>query len=175
MGPPEPQKATCMKDQLRLYILEILAMTFDANFDQLNVAMDQIKPGTYARTRSISSQAERAQLVKLSTYVRRFQEHYKDTHHSDGQRVKRRLRQKHEQAGKTDPLNAHHAKHLRDFIVDPANAGLPYRATLLGHWESNPYGWSGDMPVSFLKGLFTSFRAIIEMSEWTTDAERAIL
>jgi hypothetical protein len=66
-GPGKARKPACPQRQLRRYMLEIIALTFDADFDVLNNALHDDK--SIQNTTSILSAEERKDLLVLSKLV----------------------------------------------------------------------------------------------------------
>ncbi|KAJ4350966.1 hypothetical protein N0V95_004250 [Ascochyta clinopodiicola] len=75
-GPTKAQPSPCKKQQLRRYVLEIIAITFNANFDKLNTAIHG--QATPSQTSSILSNQERSDLYKLSLLVRKVHKQLSD-------------------------------------------------------------------------------------------------
>lgn len=67
-GPTQAQKSLCLTTQLRRYLLEIIALTFDASFDLLNSML--YDDDSIIHTNSILSDAERVDFAHLSRLVR---------------------------------------------------------------------------------------------------------
>ncbi|KAF9701945.1 hypothetical protein EKO04_000422 [Ascochyta lentis] len=75
-GPPNAQPSPCKKQQLNRYVLEIIAITFNADFDKLNAAL--YKQKIAEQTSSILCDQERADLYRLSTIVRKVHKQLRD-------------------------------------------------------------------------------------------------
>ncbi|CAE6999746.1 hypothetical protein PTTW11_00947 [Pyrenophora teres f. teres] len=65
--PPNATKLSCQEEQLRRYLIEIVAYALDANFDELNTAL--YKQSITYHTNTILSSAERAELLHLSRLI----------------------------------------------------------------------------------------------------------
>ncbi|KZM21356.1 uncharacterized protein EKO05_0008878 [Ascochyta rabiei] len=75
-GPPKAQPSPCRTQQLQRYVLEIISITFNANFDKFNAALHKRTMTT--RTSSILSDQEREDLYKLSVLVRKVDKQFSD-------------------------------------------------------------------------------------------------
>ncbi|EDU44662.1 hypothetical protein PtrSN002B_004049 [Pyrenophora tritici-repentis] len=65
--PPNATKLSCQEEQLRRYLIEIVAYALDANFDELNTA--PYKESITYHTNTILSPAERGELLHLSRLI----------------------------------------------------------------------------------------------------------
>ena len=68
-NPPHTRPVSPKAEQLRRYILEILAIMVNANFDLLNDALHDIPSPTHNATSSLLSDEERTKLSRLSHLV----------------------------------------------------------------------------------------------------------
>ncbi|EDU46456.1 hypothetical protein PtrSN002B_001153 [Pyrenophora tritici-repentis] len=68
-APSQAQPPQCKTEQVRRFLIEILAMTFGANFDELNAALYNISPSS--STNTILCDSERADLLEQSNLVRK--------------------------------------------------------------------------------------------------------
>ncbi|RMZ72062.1 hypothetical protein GMOD_00007053 [Pyrenophora seminiperda CCB06] len=68
-APPQAQPPQCNIEQVRRFLIEIVAITFGANFDELNAALYNIPPPS--DTNTILCDSERADLLAQSNLVRK--------------------------------------------------------------------------------------------------------
>jgi hypothetical protein len=68
-APSQAQPPQCKTEQARRWLIEIVAITFNADFDELNAALYTIP--TPSNTNTILSDAERADLLAQSDLVRK--------------------------------------------------------------------------------------------------------
>ncbi|KAH4024388.1 hypothetical protein HBH70_082170 [Parastagonospora nodorum] len=160
------EKPACRVRQLRRYLIEIVALTLGADFDQLNVALYNDKDIT--GTNSILSAIERDELFALSCLVKRVH----DTHvnklainEQDRQHILNTI---------THPADDIDGWGLRSCVMDliawygePLTRPIPWAETVpnyfrIHHASSGSY--IGELPLSSMRGL-GSFIPRIAMKE----------
>jgi hypothetical protein len=108
---------TCRVRQLRRYLIEIVALTLDADFDALNIALYNEKYA--AKTNSILSATKREELRVLSNLVRKV----------------------HDRFVRDESIEQNDQQHLRDVIIESA---MDIDPPLLGLYALDLIAWYGE-------------------------------
>jgi hypothetical protein len=129
----------CPQRQLRRYILEIIALTFDADFDILDSALHD--DTSIQNTTSILSAEERKDLLVLSKLVGKALRSNNATSRRHDLSVSDR---NHLQEAILGPDEAYEGDLLGKFALDmigwysePSSYPVPWRKTIPGYWELN--------------------------------------
>ena len=165
--PSQAQPPECKTEQVRRFLIEIVAITFNADFDSLNAALYNIPVSD--NTNTILCDSERADLVAQSSLVRKVHAHFVDN-------TKTRISQEDERAiysTITLPvalLRAYHYSTFPHFTAFPHftldmigwygeetrhPSGTSWTSTLPGHWDTNSLGYYDQEQVMFcMRSLF---------------------
>lgn len=162
-GPSESRPARSEAEQLRRYILEIIAMTMDANFDLLNIELHG-SSGPEPTT-SLLSDEERQKLQELSAIVRRASRQALPGGRNIKQTDKDTIFD--EIAKQTPHLFNYSGTNY--FVLDligwygeVAHHPVPWRATIPAHWAAKDEVCRLPGFEPYLHGSMIAFKAMIK-------------
>ena len=149
-APLQAQPPECKIEQLRRFLIEIVAITLGANFDELNAALHDIPIPT--GTNTILCDDERANLLSLSSLVRKVHKRFLDNE-------KTRIVRKDEEkiiatiTKPMDSLNPAGNFTIPWYSLDMIGwygeevrspSGTSWASTIPGFWENPPYRYSSN-------------------------------
>jgi hypothetical protein len=146
-APLQARPPQCKIEQVRRFLVEILAMTFGANFDELNAALYNISPPS--GTNTILCDSERADLLALSNLVRKVHGCFL---RNEKTMIDRRDEKKLCASIIQPAQSLHHDPSLPTFSLDVIGwygeqvrspSGTRWTSTIIGWWETNPYPYLG--------------------------------
>jgi len=155
--PSQAQPPECKTEQVRRFLIEIVAITFNADFDSLNAALYNIP--IPENTNTILCDSERADLVAQSSLVRKVHRHFLDN-------TKTHISQRDERAICSTitlpvaPLRAYYPHFTLDMIgwygeETRHPSGTRWTSTLPGHWDTNSLGYyDQEQVMSCMRSLF---------------------
>jgi hypothetical protein len=134
-GPRQAHKQTCKTEQIRRYLIEIIALTVGAEFDEVNAA---VYSGPMKGTNSILSESECKDLHLLSLCVRRVYRQMQRNGFSDINREDEVILRENIM-GPADNLDYRMGGFALDLIgwystCSLLTLPLPWNDTILGHW-----------------------------------------
>jgi hypothetical protein len=174
--PPGARKLTDRENQLRRYLMEIIAFALDVNFDELNSAL--YRQPIESNTNTILTDEEREELLHFSRLVQKL-----------GQKMRRnqintavRAEVKEVNAAISKPAGiiglrcyavdfvASYAEYAEDSDIETARR----TKTLLAHWTRNPKDWETDTDRD-LKGSLNSCARAIEVVAYPKEEVQHVL
>ncbi|KAI4642777.1 uncharacterized protein J4E79_011393 [Alternaria viburni] len=191
-SPPQAQPPECKTEQVRRFLIEIVAITFNADFDSLNAALYNMPVSD--NTNTILCDSERADLVAQSDLVRKVHRHFLDN-------TKTHISQQDERAicstitlavahlRVAPPLTSYQST-LPHFTLDMIGwygeetrhpSGTRWTSTLPGHWDTNSLGYCDQEQVMLcMRSLFHIIKDIapndkvhdVLMEAWDTCRRR---
>ncbi|RYN19160.1 hypothetical protein AA0113_g8787 [Alternaria arborescens] len=142
-APSQAQPPECKIEQLRRFLIEIVAITLGANFDELNAALHDIPIPT--GTNTILCDDERANLLSLSSLVRKVHKRFLD---NEKTRIVRKDEEKiiatiTKPVKNFDPVNFTIPLYSLDLIgwygeEVRSPSGIPWASTIPGFWDKTP-------------------------------------
>jgi hypothetical protein len=163
-APSQAQPSECKTEQERRFVIEILAVTFNANFDMLNAAIYNM-PAPYG-TNTILCDSERADLLTQSELIRKVHGHFL-------RNAKTTIDRKDE-----EEICATIVQPIRNLETEPSGlwcfcldmigwygeevrspSGTRWTCTIPGYWQANPYPYYGT---EYVEQSMSSFLKVIE-------------
>ncbi|CAN9408782.1 unnamed protein product [Alternaria sp. RS040] len=153
-APSQAQPPECKIEQLRRFLIEIVAITLGANFDELNAALYDIPIPT--GTNTILCDVERANLLSLSSLVRKVHKRFLDNektriHRKDEEKILATITKP------VDSLNPFGNFTIPWYSLDMIGwygeevrspSGTSWTSTIPGFWEESlsPYSYCKKQP-----------------------------
>jgi hypothetical protein len=138
-GPPLAQRPTCRTKQIRRYLIELIALTFNVDFNELNTALGCLEDTE--NTNSILTPDAHDDLVSLASSVRKMRLQIENNEIST---ISANEGLKFQYAIIT-PSTQIHDTHLAEFALDLIGwytpdlpFPVPWSVTIPAHWGSNP-------------------------------------
>jgi hypothetical protein len=178
ISPAAVKMPECRVRQLRRYLIEIVALTLDADFDKLNAALYKDKDA--AGTSSILSDGERAELFGLAQLTIKAHDLHKQSLPIP-ETDQRLLRSAIIEPGKDLSIGLIESDSL-DYIAwygQPLTRPIPWAETLPGYWRTKhntrPFllGPYDDEPDQSMKGIFRLIPLIAMTKEVCTVLDQA--